>query len=113
MSSVSQVRSNFLVTCGRTIERSWPPIGFNYDIDALGATEKPNELNVAFVTVLSAIEKIGIFFALQVWIPALRLVVSANHTFVHDLLGSRPLFLIAQRSRTQGPSCPMYNGAHR
>ncbi|KIJ16578.1 hypothetical protein PAXINDRAFT_11029, partial [Paxillus involutus ATCC 200175] len=49
-------------------------IGFNYDIDALGVTEKPNEMNVAFATVLSALEKVNIFFALQAWFPPLRLI---------------------------------------
>ncbi|KAF8834502.1 cytochrome P450 [Paxillus ammoniavirescens] len=48
--------------------------GFNYDIDALSATEKPNELNVAFTTVLGALEKLNIFFALQAWVPPLRLI---------------------------------------
>ncbi|KAF8834517.1 cytochrome P450 [Paxillus ammoniavirescens] len=50
--------------------------GFNYDIDALGATEKPNELNVALATVLSAIEKLDTLFILQLLIPPFRLIPS-------------------------------------
>ncbi|KIJ16582.1 hypothetical protein PAXINDRAFT_11032 [Paxillus involutus ATCC 200175] len=45
---------------------------FNYNINALSATEKPNELNVAFATVLSAFQKIDALFALQVLIPFFR-----------------------------------------
>ncbi|KAF8841559.1 cytochrome P450 [Paxillus ammoniavirescens] len=55
--------------------------GFNYDIDALGATEKRNALNVAFATVSTAIERIelDISFVLQAWFPPLRLIPS-DHT---------------------------------
>ncbi|KAF8834516.1 cytochrome P450 [Paxillus ammoniavirescens] len=49
---------------------------FNYNIDALGATEKPNELNVVFATVLSAFHKVDVLFALQVLIPCFRFIVT-------------------------------------
>ncbi|KIK78551.1 hypothetical protein PAXRUDRAFT_834515 [Paxillus rubicundulus Ve08.2h10] len=51
-------------------------VGFNYDINALGATEKPNELNVAFATVLSAFQEVDVLFALQILIPFFRLIPS-------------------------------------
>ncbi|KIJ06503.1 hypothetical protein PAXINDRAFT_20308 [Paxillus involutus ATCC 200175] len=49
---------------------------FNYDIDALSVTEKPNELNVALVTVSSAMDKLefDILLALQAWIPLPRFI---------------------------------------
>ncbi|KAF8838342.1 cytochrome P450 [Paxillus ammoniavirescens] len=50
--------------------------GFNYDIDALSANEKPNELNVAFGIVFKAIQKLDMLFTLQVYIPPLRLIPS-------------------------------------
>jgi hypothetical protein len=68
---------------------------------------------VAFAVVLNAIQKLDILYTLQVWIPSLRLIVRANHILVHCILSSRPLSPIAQRPRTQDPSCPTYDEAHR
>ncbi|KAF8839811.1 cytochrome P450 [Paxillus ammoniavirescens] len=50
--------------------------GFNYNIDALSATEKPNELSVAFTAMLTAFHRFDILFALQGWIPSHRLIPS-------------------------------------
>ncbi|KAF8838981.1 cytochrome P450 [Paxillus ammoniavirescens] len=52
--------------------------GFNYDIDVLSVTEKPNELNVALATVSRAMDKLefDILLALQAWIPLPRFIIS-------------------------------------
>ncbi|KAF8839261.1 cytochrome P450 [Paxillus ammoniavirescens] len=50
--------------------------GFNYDFNALNATEKPNELNEAFSTIFTATQRFSIFPILQARIPPLRLIPS-------------------------------------
>ncbi|KIK80380.1 hypothetical protein PAXRUDRAFT_833550 [Paxillus rubicundulus Ve08.2h10] len=50
--------------------------GFNYDFNALNATEQPNELNAAFATMFTATQRFSIFPILQARIPLLRLIPS-------------------------------------
>ncbi|KAF9235966.1 cytochrome P450 [Melanogaster broomeanus] len=47
--------------------------GFHYDIDALNANEKPNELNEAYATFIENLT-FNILVVLQAWIPLFRLV---------------------------------------
>lgn len=51
-------------------------LGFNYEFDALNANEKPNELNVAFSTMLSASQRLSLLPLLQSRFPLLRVIVS-------------------------------------
>ncbi|KAG2131029.1 cytochrome P450 [Suillus clintonianus] len=50
--------------------------GFNYEFDALNATDKPNELNQAFSVMFSASQQISIIPMLKAWIPLLRWIPS-------------------------------------
>lgn len=50
--------------------------GFNYEFDALNATDKPNELNQAFSVMFSASQQISIIPILKAWIPLLRWIPS-------------------------------------
>jgi hypothetical protein len=52
-------------------------VGFNYEFDALNATDKPNELNQAFSVMFSAGQQISILPMLKAWIPLLRWIVSS------------------------------------
>lgn len=50
--------------------------GFNYEFDALNATDKPNELNQAFTVMFSAGQQLSILPILKAWIPLLRWIPS-------------------------------------
>lgn len=50
--------------------------GFNYEFDALNATNKPNELNQAFSVMFSAGQQLSIIPILKAWIPLLRWIPS-------------------------------------
>jgi cytochrome P450 len=50
--------------------------GFNYEFNALNATDKPNELNQAFSVMFSAGQQMSIIPILKAWIPLLRWIPS-------------------------------------
>ncbi|KAG1855644.1 cytochrome P450 [Suillus subalutaceus] len=50
--------------------------GFNYEFDALNATNKPNELNQAFTVMFSAGQQLSLIPILKAWIPLLRWIPS-------------------------------------
>lgn len=50
--------------------------GFNYEFNALNATDKPNELNQAFSVMFSAGQQMSIIPILKGWIPLLRWIPS-------------------------------------
>ncbi|KAG2159211.1 cytochrome P450 [Suillus bovinus] len=50
--------------------------GFNYEFNALNATDTPNELNQAFSVMFSASQQISILPMLKAWIPLLRWIPS-------------------------------------
>jgi hypothetical protein len=52
-------------------------IGFNYEFNALNATDQTNELNQAFSVMFSAGQQMSIIAVLKSRIPLLRWIVSS------------------------------------
>jgi hypothetical protein len=52
-------------------------VGFNYEFNALNATDKPNELNQAFSVMFSAGQQMSIVGILKSRFPFLRWIVSS------------------------------------
>ncbi|KIM82588.1 hypothetical protein PILCRDRAFT_467407 [Piloderma croceum F 1598] len=52
--------------------------GFNYKFNALNSDAKPDELNEAFATLFGPERNEGIFPILQAWVPALRIIPTAQ-----------------------------------